>query len=42
MRMENFGLGMDDPAQDEFEESQDICNRWEDSREDRDYENLIQ
>ena len=31
MGMEYFGLGMDDPALDEFEEAQDMCNRWEDS-----------
>ena len=35
------GLGMEDYPEDEFEESQEMCNRWEDKQEDRNYEDLI-
>ena len=42
MYFEQGGSGVEDQGPlDEFEESQEMCNRWEDKQEDRNYEDLI-
>ena len=41
MFLDCYGLGIEDPACDDFESAQDICNRWEDNPVDLDYDIVI-